>query len=95
MDKPKFYDNDWMLRGGIERIFGFSSTFKDFGMEGEAKAWFLGYVHGLNEVKRFNPFSKSWETTQQEAYERGFFHAFTRRYRDHDEWRQQLEMVLK
>ena len=59
MDKPQFYDNDWMLnRRGIESVFGFSYPLKDFGAEGEVKAWFLGYLHGLNEKKRYNPFGK-------------------------------------
>ena len=92
MDKPQFYDNDWMLnRRGIESVFGFSYPLKDFGAEGEVKAWFLGYLHGLNEKKRYNPFGKnSWEETQKGAYERGFFHAFRGRYRDHEEWRQKI-----
>lgn len=91
MDTPKFYDNDWMIhKRGIEDVFGFRHNFDGYGAEGEAKAWFLGYLHGLNEEKKFNPFNKSWETTQREAYERGFFHAFKRRYPDHEEWRQKI-----
>lgn len=95
MDKPDFYDNDWMLnRRGVENTFGFAYDLDCEAGAREAKAWFLGYLHGINEKKRFNPYDSLSEGIYHKSYERGFFHSWKPRMdREGKAWLLEMDKV--